>query len=159
MTQSPSWVPIHMAPRDHPWPWELKMIWTQVTRGDLPCPAPTVGCSEGISSPITTTGSLVLLKGGKRHSCMAARTSTSLSQGGQSAVLGLGLHQSPWHLAAFAGFRSCHDIKLWPVQFVSSTAVSQARHRSTLPRPGTSTLTLACHYTTRHLGLARMFCL
>lgn len=53
---------------------------------------------------------------------MAARTSSRLSQGGQPAVLGPGLQQSTRYLAAFAGFGSSHNIKLWPVQFVSNAA-------------------------------------
>lgn len=41
---------------------------------------------------------------------MAARTNTRLSQGGQPAGLGPGLQLSTWYLAAFAGFRSSHNI-------------------------------------------------
>lgn len=45
------------------------------------------------------------------------KPNTSFSQGGQTAALGSGHGRSPWHLAAFAGFRNGHSpallLNLW----------------------------------------------
>lgn len=70
---------------------------------------------------------MALFKGGNRYRCAGAKISTSLSQSGQSAVLGLGFQQSTWHLAAFARFRSSHSISQNLVQFVGSTAASPSQ--------------------------------
>lgn len=128
-------------------------------RGTCPAPShptPHPTSSKGISSPAhccLPQGSLALFKGGHRHSCMAAGTSTSLSQGSQPAVSSSGC--VPVHLApgsfcwAFAGLKSTHGLKSSLLVQVGGVSHGNAKPLHGLPARSRS-FNLTC--TSSHYG-------